>query len=468
MTPEPTVKEIFDSLSSILKIEGEEIYVEDLKKFRDKHLDGIVFHSVFHSEPETRLFLRWLIRKLAVKAGVVPASISPFYKLKGEGKFQKITVPAVNIRGLTYDTGRALVRAAMAGNARAFLFEIARSEMGYTDQRPGEYAEVLIAAALREGFSGPLFIQGDHFQFNAKRFAADPQKETEELKQLIRESIEAGFYNIDIDASTLVDLKAATLEEQQKMNAVKTAEMTRWIRSLEPAGISVSVGGEIGEVGGKNSTVDELRAFLDGYLTELKGDGNECEGLSKVSVQTGTSHGGVPLPDGTVAEVAIDFEVLKELSKVAIEGYHLAGAVQHGASTLPETAFGRFPETNTAEVHLATSFQNFLYDSKILPKSLTDEMLAFCKKEFASERKPDDTDEQFLYKTRKKAFGPFKRKLWELPEEVRCSFRAGLQKKFEFLFKQLNAKSTFDGIVDNVEPVKVCTPPPEKYRQLIM
>jgi len=42
------------------------------------------------------------------------------------------------------------------------------------------------------------------------------------------------------------------------------------IRDLEPDGITISVGGEIGEVGGKNSTVEELQAFMEGYLEELK------------------------------------------------------------------------------------------------------------------------------------------------------------------------------------------------------
>ena len=43
----------------------------------------------------------------------------------------------------------------------------------------------------------------------------------------------------------------------------------------------------------------------------------DAPGLSKVSVQTGTSHGGVPLPGGGVAEVKLDFGTLERLSAVA-------------------------------------------------------------------------------------------------------------------------------------------------------
>ncbi|MEZ4570392.1 MAG: hypothetical protein R2849_08715 [Thermomicrobiales bacterium] len=77
----------------------------------------------------------------------------------------------------------------------------------------------------------------------------------------------------------------------------------------------VSVGGEIGEVGSENSTVAELVAFMEHFNGFMEGDTNS--GLSKISVQTGTSHGGVPLPDGTVADVAVDFKTLGDLSEVA-------------------------------------------------------------------------------------------------------------------------------------------------------
>ena len=99
--------------------------------------------------------------------------------------------------------------------------------------------------------------------------------------------------------STLVDLSKPTVDEQQRENYVRAAELTALIRSLETDGVTISVGGEIGEVGKKNSTEEELRAYLDGYRRELDARAPGRVGLSKVSVQTGTSHGGVPLPDGT-------------------------------------------------------------------------------------------------------------------------------------------------------------------------
>src|SRR5690606_18297442 len=126
------------------------------------------------------------------------------------------------------------------------------------------------------------------------------------------------------------------------------------------------------------------------------------------------------LPDGTIAEVAIDFETLRTLSTIARDEYQLAGAVQHGASTLPQTAFGKFPEVETAEIHLATNFQNLVYEHPALPTALRDRMYDHCRRQFPEERKPTDTEEQFIYKSRKKALGAFKRDLWDLPEESRA------------------------------------------------
>jgi len=342
---------------------------------------------------------------------------------------------------MTYDVARALFRTAIKNNTGSFLFEIAKSEIGYTFQRPAEYAAVVIAAAIKEGWKGPVFIQGDHFQVNAKKYKADPAAEVNGVKDLIKEAIEAGFYNIDIDTSTLVDLSKPTLSEQQRLNYEVGAELTAHVRKFEPSGVTISVGGEIGEVGEKNSTVEELEAYMEGYNAELAKRGG-IKGISKVSVQTGTSHGGVPLPDGTIAKVALDFDTLDKLSHMAREKYGLSGAVQHGASTLPDEAFHHFPEATTAEIHLATGFQNMIYDSPDFPTELRERIYKELHEKFASEKKEGQTDEQFVYKTRKKGFGLVKEEIWTLPESVRGAISAQLEAKFDFLFNKLRAVNT--------------------------
>jgi fructose/tagatose bisphosphate aldolase len=360
----------------------------------------------------------------------------------GRGETGGFTVPAINVRAMSYDTGRAVLRAAKKLNAGAFIFEIARSEIGYTEQRPHEYAAVMLAAALREGFRGVLFLQGDHVQTNAKKYnSADRASELETLRTLIKEEIAAGFYNIDIDTSTLVDLEKPTLEEQQKVNCELAAEFTEFIRRQEPSGVTVSVGGEIGEVGGKNSDVHELHAFMKGYNAALARRGGDLVGISKISVQTGTAHGGFIDASGQLlTDVKIDLDTLRELSRVAREEYGLGGAVQHGASTLPPDAFDAFPKVGACEIHLATNFQNMVYD--LIPGSLRDEMYAWTREHAPEERKPNDTEEQFIYKARKKAIGPFKSKLWNLPQADRERIGTALEDQFTFLMTKLMVRDT--------------------------
>jgi len=403
--------------------------------------ESLVERAVFDADDQVRERSRRAIRELAAGEGIFPASIQGLYEAAGKGLYDHVTVPAINIRGLTYHVARAVFRAALKHRVGAFMFEIARSEIGYTRQRPGEYAACVLAAALREGFTGPVFLQGDHFQVNAGNFSAEPERELNAIRDLIREAVDAGFFNIDVDASTIVELGKGTLEEEQEKNCQVTADMTRFIRSIEPQGTTVSVGGEIGEVGGRNSTVEDLRAFMSGYRALL---GTDLKGISKISVQTGTTHGGVVLPDGSIASVKIDFNTLEELSRVAREQYGMGGAVQHGASTLPDEAFHKFPEVSTVEVHLATGFQNIIYDSPDFPRELLDRVYKHLAENYAGERKAGETEEQFLYKTRKRAFGDFKREMWGIPEENLAAIAGTLEGRFSQLFEKLNVFETVD------------------------
>jgi fructose-bisphosphate aldolase, class II len=416
------------------------VKVRDQAKLRSSATDRVAWQAVFGNGAE-RDAARWLLWELGQVTGARPASINDLYLARGRGECGGFTVPAINVRMLAYDTARAIFRAARAGKAGAIILEIARSEIAYTEQRPAEYVAVMIAAALREGYALPLFIQGDHCQVNHKKYQSDPAGEVGEVKKLIAEEVGAGFYNIDVDTSTLVDLSKGSLAEQQRLNYERAAEITDFIRQQEPDGITVSVGAEIGEVGMKNSTVEELHAFMQGYNRSLEARGDQ-PGISKISVQTGTSHGGVVLPDGSMADVKLDLQALAALSEVAREEYGLAGAVQHGASTLPSNAFGNFPRIETAEIHLATNFQNIIFDHPRLPADLKERMRSWLDENAAGERKSGDTGEQFYYKARKKAIGPFKKDLWSLPEEVRGAIAADLEKTFSFLFEQLNVNGT--------------------------
>ncbi|MDP1713804.1 MAG: class II fructose-bisphosphate aldolase [Anaerolineales bacterium] len=446
------VKELLKTVDNSLSVEGANVKVLDAAKFR-KNICKLVECSALASD-STAGWSRYLIRSAALELGVIPASIHELYLARGRGEApMTFTVPAFNLRALSYHAARAMFRSAKKINAGAFIFEIARSEIGYTGQRPAEYATNILAAAISEGFVGPVFIQGDHFQISAKKYMADPQAELQTVRDLSIESIGAGFFNIDVDTSTLVDINLPTVPEQQKLNCELSAQLSAFIREHEPQGVTISIGGEIGEVGTNNSTEPELRAYMDGYNVEMKKLAHGMPGLSKISVLTGTSHGGTVLADGSLAKVTIAFDVLRDLSRVARKEYGMGGTVQHGASTVAEENFNKFVQNEAIEVHLATNFMTMFFDN--IPADFKKEMYAWLDVNSAGDRKPGMTDEQFYYKARKNAIGPFKAKSYALPEAELAKLGAAWEAQFDKLFNLLGMKDTKQVVDQFITTVKV-------------
>jgi len=156
---------------------------------------------------------------------------------RARGEVSGFTVPALNLRTQVFDMARTVYEAAAAADVAAVILELARSEQTYTFQRPIDYATSVLAGAIAAGWHGPVFIQGDHYQFNAKKYAADPEAMTEEIRRACRLAIDAGYRNIDIDSSTLVDLSKPNVDEEQRENYRRAAELTALIRTLETDGV---------------------------------------------------------------------------------------------------------------------------------------------------------------------------------------------------------------------------------------
>jgi fructose/tagatose bisphosphate aldolase len=421
------------------------------------------------AEPDARQAAIWAIREAAHAAGVVPASVQGLYMARGAGKWSDRTVPALNLRGWSYQTCRAAFRAAGKIKAQLLIFEQAVGEAIYAVQPPAEYTAAVLAAAMREGHTGPVFLQADHDQVNAKSYLKDPKTEIQRLTDVIRAQIAASFFNIDIDASTVVDLSLPTVVDQQRLNAELTAGFTRLVRELEPARVTISVGAEIGEVGHHNTTPEELRAFMVTYPRALAADGNRAIGVTKVSVNSGTYHGGKVLPDGSLAPLNVGYDTLRAISRVCREEYGLAGVVQHGASTLPKEQLSKFPETGTVEIHLALGFNNLIFDHPRLPQAVKDEIRAYVFAHHANERAPDETDAQFVYNTRKKAWAGMKERFWNLPTDIQQDIMASLEAMFRDMFMRMNVGGTAELVTRHTQVKVVPVPlPPALARMLTL
>ncbi len=372
---------------------------------------SIVEEYLFTQDPVVKNEAKTVIWDFCSQVGIFPASINNIYRQRANETLpHNFTVPAINVRGLTFFVAGEIIKAASATNTKHFIFELSRSEMRYTDQNWEGYATCVLAGALSVGYTGPVYIQGDHFQAKPAAEGVIAEGEVEAIKSLIDEAIKNGVYNIDIDSSTLVNLSASTIEEQQRENIKYTLEFAKYIRLHEPKDIQISIGGEIGHIGGKNSTVEELNVFLTGFN---EGWDKTHYGLSKVSIQSGTSHGGTVLGDGSIAPATVDYDLLLSASRLCRQNFEVGGVVQHGASTQPMGFFTELPKHEVLEVHLATGIQNVIFDSKSFPQELKQAMSNWILDKKLDERKKDWSDEQFIYKTRKKCWGEFKKELWD-------------------------------------------------------
>ena len=472
-------EEVKNILSPAIEfISDEEIKIINEKELRGNIIDKLVYEATFNSNKDVVDFCRFLIKLIAEKKGIVLASIHNYYKQKAKDQ-KKITIPAINIRGMSYNTAQAVIESAKNKNTNAFILEIAKSEIKYTNQRPAEYVTSILAAAIKKDYQGLLFLQGDHFQISAEKYKENPDQEREEVKELIKEAITAGFYQIDLDMSTLVDWSKQDYDSQQKTNYEETANLTAYVRDLEKElglakkGIIISLGGEIGEIGkgikGRNSTVEDLRAFMNGYLKEItkksKEKGCQLEGIVKIAIQTGTCHGGIRDEKGNIVkEVKLSFNALAEVGKAAREEYNLAGIVQHGASTLDPHYFGIFAgypnslggseiseelltksnaeilsENPVAEVHLATAYQDTIFDHPVFPEELAKEIKKWVLENYPPKQ---GEDPEKAYKgNRKRAWGPFKLQVWNLPPNVQKEIQETLVNQFsEDVFKNLGVQ----------------------------
>jgi hypothetical protein len=164
-----------------------------------------------------------------------------------------------------------------------------------------------------------------------------------------------------------------------------------------------------------------------------------------------------------MASVAVDFDTLAALGARARE-HGTGGAVQHGASTLPEELFNKFPEVQTLEIHLATGFQNLYMDHPAFPSELKQRIYSFLDRANADERKPNMSDAQFYYSTRKKAMGPYKAELWGMEVDAQVQIAQALEEKFAFFFEKLNVAGSRDLVDELVTPVEFHQPMPKLVR----
>ena len=170
----------------------------------------------------------------------------------------------------------------------------------------------------------------------------------------------------------------------------------------------------------------------------------------------------MPLPDGSIAAVQLDFDVIRRLGEVA-RSYGLAGCVQHGASTLPDELFHHFPAVETAEIHLATGFQNLLFEHPAFPaelhRAIRRMVLRECRRRAQAGRRPTNSS------STRPARRPSGRSSASCGTcETRDEILSALRRKVSFLFTELQVTGSNELIARYIKPIDEHRPLPESLR----
>src|SRR6185369_2205482 len=173
-------------LAGCLHLDGGAVVVDDEPALRHDGIRDLAWTAAFTTDAPTAEVAQWLVWSVAQALGARSASIQDLYMARARGEVSGFTVPAINIRAQTFDMARIAFETAQTEDVGALILELARSEQTYIYQRPIDYATSVLAGAIAAHWQGPVFLQGDHYQFNAKKYAADPEAMTEEIRRACR------------------------------------------------------------------------------------------------------------------------------------------------------------------------------------------------------------------------------------------------------------------------------------------
>lgn len=484
-----SVEELLGNIKEAVRVTRDSAVITDRAKFINGTVDYLAHEAALSQNTDVKVSAQRILREAALTFNLKLGSINDFYMAKKAGKWANITVPAVNGRTDVYNQFQQLFRAAREKDVGALILELARSEMRYSAQDAAEFNAVSIAAAIKQGYEGLIFAQGDHYQVNKEKYdkgGADREKELKAIEDLIRSAVLAGKYNIDLDPSTLVNEAALKeilklesgmvdmylrdhpgLTENLDENGIKsvrrrlvdeiemrevdfetevvkrieglykemhktTAEVTmrfiRYIRKLEK---------ELGFPGGFHISVGIEERHIDN--PEHKNNPSTVLGsatLIRIIMNDARQEGlvgpsKISLQTGTMHGVGgtVDFGIYQRHLKYR-DRIGTAVFVQHGASTLEKQDFDKMKEGDVGEVHLATEYQKMELDvaSRLLP-GLGAEMAKYLSGMMEKDAKM------------KAKFGP----MWELafgnPEPAIAAIKADDVKREEktALYNQLAA-----------------------------
>src|SRR5258708_29039920 len=116
-------EQLIKETSDILVIDSTQITILDISALQEIVIDKLIYTAVFTRDNALKKKSRDIIGHIAEAKGIYSCSIHRLYKAFGEEKIKGFTIPALNIRTLTYDTARILFKLAKEKQIGAWIFE---------------------------------------------------------------------------------------------------------------------------------------------------------------------------------------------------------------------------------------------------------------------------------------------------------------------------------------------------------
>jgi hypothetical protein len=233
--PYYNLSEMNQSLAHLIGFEKDRVVVTDPDAFREDAIDRLVRSAIFGSRDVKEAAI-WIIWAGSQALGCGAASIAGLAHSIERGELGGFSVPVMNIRGLNYTIARTMLKAAIAAECGAVLFELSLREIRSQNQRPAEFAAILLAAAIKERWNLPIMIQGGYFQLDSSISFETPDSEISLVGDITKEAIEAGMYNVNMDTPPENGSEPAP---DQKLKYACSEKIASTIEAIKPIGVDV-------------------------------------------------------------------------------------------------------------------------------------------------------------------------------------------------------------------------------------
>ena len=414
-------------LSDTVEVRDNRVELIDAHRLRTERFDPLVYNAVFHESERLRYFLCWLIRRIASGLAIYPASLQGLYAAAARGQVHRFTAPAVSLRVMPYAAARACFRAAKATGCGAMILDLGQNATEGPAQLPVEYATCLLAAAIREGYEGPVFLQANYLHERRASDDTEHGDELDRLQDLAEEALGAGFFNLELDTADLEDLSLPDPAEQEKECYEDAAQLAGFVRKTEPAGVDTNLGVRMNSRGDAVHLPHRFRAFMDGFAGEFTDRAGHVTGIAKLSLHIHSAE---------------ELRMAHDLAEVARREYALATGVHYDGAPLPDELFAELPHIAVVEAHLGTRYEDLILHHPAFPAQLRDELYRWIDETYGELRGPEQDSANFHLQMRMTALDRFKQQLWDIAPENKDPIMAELQETFVADFKRLKVEDT--------------------------